>query len=208
MRNLAIGFYTAGTLVGLYLAATRGWELVSLGVFGFVLSLFYAAPPVRLAHRGLGELAVGIGFGPLMVVGSYFVQAQTWSVEALYASLPVAILIATVLYINEIPDRLWDARAGKKTLVVRLSWERAIRGYYLLLAAAYALIAIGALLNLLPLASLVALATIPLAWTAGRVLSKNYRFPYRLIPANAYTILLHLLTGLLLFYAYIADGLL
>ncbi len=59
---------------------------------------------------------------------------------------------------------------------------------------------------MLPLATLAALATIPLAWSAMKILRKNYHFPYRLIPANAYTIFVHLLTGLLLFYAYVAAG--
>lgn len=207
VRNLAILFYAAGITIGLFLAATRGWELVIFGGLGFLLGIFYVAPPILLSHRGVGEIAVGIGFGPLMVVGAYFVQAQRWSLEALYASLPIALLIAAVLYINEFPDRLWDGRAGKNTLVVRLSWERAIRGYYLLIALVYFLIAIGTLLSFLPLATIVALFTIPLAWKASQVLRQNYRFPYRLIPANAYTIFVHLLTGLLLFYAYIADRL-
>ena len=58
----------------------------------------------RLVHRGLGEIVVALGFGPIMTLGAYFVQAQEYDVERL-ASLPVGILIALVLYVNEVPDR-------------------------------------------------------------------------------------------------------
>ncbi len=209
VRNLALAFYAIGAVLGLALAILNGHplEIIALGMTGFAIGFLYTAPPVRLAARGLGELAVAIAFGPLIVVGTYFVQTDRWSLEALYASIPVALLIAAVLYINEIPDRPWDARAGKKTLVTRLSIKTALDGYQTLIAATYAAILLGALLRVLPLATLIALATLPLAWSAIKVLRKNYRFPYRLIPANAYTIFVHLLTGLLLFYGYIAAGL-
>lgn len=209
VRNLAFASFAIGALLGLSLAVLTGRpvEIIALGVLGLLICYIYTAPPFRLAARGFGELAVAVGFGPLIVVGTYFVQTRQWSLEALYASLPVALLICAVLYINEIPDRPWDSRAGKRTLVVRLSIKAALRGYSLLIVATYALILVGAVLNVMPLAALIALATVPLAWNAIKVLQKNYPFPYRLIPANANTIFVHLLTGLLLFYAYIAAGL-
>jgi 1,4-dihydroxy-2-naphthoate octaprenyltransferase len=205
---LASTFYALGILIGLYLAATRGLEILAIGVVGFLVGFIYTAPPIRLAHRGLGELAVALGFGPVIVVGTYFVQARQFSLEALYASLPVALLIAAVLYINEFPDRPWDARAGKKTLVVRLPIDVALNAYRVMIGATYAVIVLGVVLRILPLTILVAVLTIPLAWSAIKVLRKNYAFPYRLIPANANTIFTHLLTGLLMFYGYVIAGLL
>lgn len=209
VRNLALALFSIGALLGLVLAVLTGrpLEIVALGIVGIAIGILYTAPPVNLAARGWGEFALGIAFGPLIVVGTYFVQTGEWSFEAFYASLPVALLITAVLYINEIPDRPWDLRAGKRTLVVRLPIQTALKGYSALIVATYLLILIGALLNVLPLVALIALATAPLAWNAIRVLGRNYRFPYRLVPANANTIFVHLLTGLLLFYAYIAAGL-
>ena len=89
------------------------------------ISVFYTAPPFRFVHRGIGEICVFLGFGPIMTIGAYFVQAKAWSWEAIYASLPVAILIALVLYVNEVPDRPGDAKAGKRTLPVR--WTKPTR---------------------------------------------------------------------------------
>ena len=93
-----------------------------IGVVGFIVSLGYTAPPLKFVYRGLGEVAVALGFGPLMLLGAYVVQtggALAW--EPFVASLPIALLVALILYVNEIPDRRGDARAGKRTLPVRFS---------------------------------------------------------------------------------------
>ena len=73
------------------------------------ISIFYTAPPFRLVHRGLGELCVLLGFGPIMAVGADYVQLQRWSWEAVYASVPVGLLVAMILYVNEVPDRPGDS---------------------------------------------------------------------------------------------------
>ena len=99
--------------------------LLVIGVVGFIVSLGYTAPPLKFVYRGLGEIAVAIGFGPLMLLGAYVVQtggALAW--EPFVASIPVAVLVALILYVNEIPDRRGDARVGKRTLPVRWSRER------------------------------------------------------------------------------------
>ena len=106
--------------MGIYLVIARSSpELFLIGIAGIIVSLAYTAPPLKLVYRGFGEIAVAVGFGPLMVLGAYVVQTETLSWEALVASFPVAILIALVLYINEIPDRKGDSLAGKRTLPVR-----------------------------------------------------------------------------------------
>lgn len=200
---ISAAFYLAGIAIGLYLVWLRGWPLFWLGLAGVVISLAYTAPPLRLVHRGVGEIAVGLGFGPIMLLGSYYVQAQRFSVEALWLSLPVAILIALVLYVNEIPDRESDAVAGKRTLPVRWSKEAVIRGYVWSWAAAYALIGLGAALRILPWPTVIALATIPLAVRVTRGIRESYENPYALMPAMASNIKLHLYTGLLLFAGYL-----
>jgi 1,4-dihydroxy-2-naphthoate octaprenyltransferase len=139
-----------------------------------------------------------------MVLGAYYVQAQRFTWEALYASLPVAIFIALVLYVNEVPDRAGDGSAGKRTLPVRFSKERVIAGYVGAVTAAYGLIAGGALSGLLPAPTLIALGTIPLAVRVARGLRADYQNPYALIPAMAANIKLHALTGVLLFAGYLA----
>lgn len=129
-----------------------------------------------------------------------------WSNEALLASVPVGLLIAAVLYINEFPDRRWDDRAGKRTLVARLPIRAAIFGYGMLVGAAYLTILAGVIFRVLPLPALLALLTIPSAWKAYNLLRRYHSLPYRLIPANAGTIFTHLTTGMLLFLGYVIAG--
>src|SRR5439155_19328100 len=178
MALLSAAFYAAGAGIGLFLALyLHSWALFWLGVAGVLVSVFYTAPPLRLVHRGLGEIAVGIGFGPIMVLGAYYVQAQRFTWEAFYVSLPVALLISLVLYVNEIPDRAGDAAAGKRTLPVRWSKDVVIDVYVVAVAAAYGLIAGGALSGLLPAPTLIALSTVPLAVKATRGLRASYANP-------------------------------
>jgi 1,4-dihydroxy-2-naphthoate polyprenyltransferase len=204
MAGLAIGCYAVGLGIGLYLAVLRGfWPLVALGAAGAFVSIAYTAPPFRLVHRGLGEVAVAVGFGPIMTLGAYYVEAQRFSSEALYASLPVGILIALVLYVNEVPDRRGDERAGKRTLPVRFSRDVVVTGYAVAVAAAFALIAVGAVSGVIARPSIVALAALPLALPVYRGLRSFYDDPYALMPAMARNIQLHLATGMLLVSGYL-----
>jgi 1,4-dihydroxy-2-naphthoate polyprenyltransferase len=205
MRIVSAACYSVGIGIGIYLTATRGIELLWIGIAGVFLSLFYTAPPLRLVHRGLGEICVALGFGPIMVLGTYFTITQRLDWEAFYASLPVAILIMLVLYVNQIPDKPSDAKAGKNTIVVRLSREKIIGGYALSLEVTFVLILIGAVVGIMPLWTLLALATVPLAIKVYKGLQKHYESPYELMATMGQNIQLHLFTGLLLIAGYVIE---
>jgi 1,4-dihydroxy-2-naphthoate octaprenyltransferase len=138
-----------------------------------------------------------------MAIGAYYVQAQHWSWEAIYASLPVGILIALVLYVNEVPDRTGDALAGKGTLPVRLTKETVIAGYALSVATAFGLILVGSLAGVIPRPTIIALAALPLAFPVYRGLQDFYQSPYELMPRMGKNIQLHLATGVLLIVGYV-----
>ena len=207
---MSLGFYTAGIAIGVALAAASGWDLLWLGVAGALLSFFYTAPPLRLVHRGLGEIVVALGFGPIMTLGAYFVQAQEYDLEPLLASLPVGILIALVLYVNEVPDRPADAAAGKRTLPVRLSKDAVVNGYAASVALAFGLIVVFAVAGWIVRPAIIAVAAAPLALPVYRALKSFYDQPYALMPAMGKNIQLHLATGVLLILGYViaivADG--
>lgn len=203
MRIVAAACYAVGIGIGLYLVATRGIELLWIGIAGVFLSVFYTAPPFRLVHRGLGEICVALGFGPIMVLGTYFTVAQRFSWEAFYASLPVAILIMLILYINQIPDKPSDEKTGKRTIVVRLSKEKIIAGYGLSVVTTFALIVIGAVTSIMPVWTLLAMAPAPLAWKVYNGLKAHYQSPYELMATLGQNIQLHLFTGLLLIVGYV-----
>ena len=209
---MSLGFYAAGIAIGIGLAAARGWDLLWLGVAGALLSFFYTAPPLRLVHRGLGEIVVALGFGPIMTLGAYFVQAQEYDLEPLLASIPVGILIALVLYVNEVPDRPADAAAGKRTLPVRFSKDVIVNLYAAAVAVAFGLIVVFAVAGWIVRPAIIALAAAPLALPVYRALKSSYDQPYALMPAMAKNIQLHLATGVLLIVGYViaivADGVL
>lgn len=201
---LSAAFYVLGLLIGFFLAvATDFWPILMLGVLGFLISVFYTAPPVQLVHRGLGEFAVFLGFGPIMLLGAYWVQAERFSWEALYVSVPIGILIALILYVNEIPDRAGDGAARKRTLPVRWSRQAVIAGYQWAAVMTFALIGLGAITGATARPSIIALATIPIAIQVTRGLREHYDNPYALMPTMAKNVQFHAITGLLLFLGYV-----
>ncbi|MGZ4801054.1 MAG: UbiA family prenyltransferase [Acidimicrobiia bacterium] len=205
MVRACVGLYAVAIGIGIFLAAERGWWLLAIGAVGVVLSLAYTAPPFRLVHRGLGEPVTALGFGPVMTLGAYFVCAQQWSWEAVYISLPVALLIALVLYVNQIPDLAGDEAVGKRTLIVRWPESRVITAYEIMAGTAFVLIALGPPLGITPWWTLIALLPVPLALKVVRGLRASYGAPYALMPVMQTNIGLHLFTGLLLVVGYLID---
>jgi 1,4-dihydroxy-2-naphthoate octaprenyltransferase len=206
MALISAAMYAGALAIGLYLlASVPSTALLVIGVTGIVVSVGYTAPPLKLVYRGLGEIAVALGFGPLMVLGAYVVQtggSLAW--EPLVASIPVAILVALILYVNEIPDRRGDARAGKRTLPVRWSKSTVIHGYGAAATVAFGVIPIGVALGILPWPTIIALAAAPLAVTVYRGLWQSYDQPYVLMAFMGTNVRLHLATGGLLLLAYLA----
>jgi 1,4-dihydroxy-2-naphthoate octaprenyltransferase len=203
--SLSTAAYLAGILIGLYLALTRGWPIIAIGMVGLLASYGYTMPPLKWAYRGVGELAVALGFGPLLVLGSYFVQTRTLSLEAFFASLIPGILIMLILYVNEIPDRTWDDEARKKTLVARMKEESVVTGYVASLAAAYAIVCLSVVARLFPPTALLALLTVPMAIKVRKLIKGNMGNPYGLMPAMSKNIRLYAYTTLLLLTGYLIS---
>lgn len=202
-RAIAIGFALAGLALGVVIVLLREPAALWIGAIGFVLGWSYHGPPLRLAYRGLGELDVVLCYGPLIALSAYLIQAHRLSWEVLWLSLPLGIVIAAFLWVNEFPDFEADRRTGKHNLVARLGRHGASR----LLPAIY-LLALGMLLAL-PLAGLPrtvwigALAFLPAAYACVHVWRAPETF-HRSKPAQAAALLTFLLysagagTGVLL----------
>lgn len=203
----AIVFFALGGGIGLYLAYTRGIEILFIGIIGVGSGFFYTAPPFRFVSRGYGEVFIGLNFGVLMVLGAYFVQAQVLAWEAVYPSIPVAVLITAVLYINEFPDHDADRDAGKRTIVVRLGRQKAAKGYVALMASVYLSIILPILLNLTNWYTILGIATLPVAILGSRYALTHFDQSLQLTPAYASTVFNHLFTGLFLALSYLLVGL-
>lgn len=197
--------FSIGSGIGLYLNyVCRGNVILFLGIIGLFLGFFYTAKPFRIGYGRLGEVAVGVGFGPVMVAGAYYVQAAVLPFKVFMIAMPIAILVALILFINEFPDYHADKSVGKRNAVVILGKKRAIVVYHVLLASVYAWIVVLAAVRLIPALCLISLLTFPLALKAYTASEKNYNKIYELLPANASTIGLHFLIGLLLCLGFLA----
>lgn len=199
-------FFALSLGAALFLALQVGWPVVIIAIFGILSGYYYSAPPLYLASRGVGEFFVGLNFGTFVVMGTYFVQAGSFSTEAFYASLPVALLISAVLMINQFPDYEADKMVGKTNLVVSLGKKKGVKLYIAIVALAYFLILLGPFIGLMPKTALLALLPGFLAVKGIRILIANYDAPRALLPANATTIKLHFFTGLLLALGYLLGG--
>ena len=199
VRNLTIVVFALSVLVGIPLIQKAGMPVLWLGIIGFLSGLFYTAPPFRFSSRkGLGELLIGLNFGPLMVAGSTLVQTGQLLPEAFLAGVPLGFLIAAVVYINEFPDHDSDKATGKNTLIVVFGPEKARVGYVALVSGAFLSIVLLVLNGTFPSLILIALVASYFGFTSIQTLYKYYN--NRLLePANWGTIIMHSLTGVLLF---------
>lgn len=201
--------YAISLACGLYLflhLGDKGWVILALAAAGFLLTFFYSCPPVNFAHRGLGEIVIGLCFGPLPVLGTYFVLTGKITLPAMLISLPIMFLIIAVLYINQYPDVEADSFAHKRNLVTRLGRKKARAGYYILMLFTYATTVALTFAGYLSPYSIIGLLTIPLAVKASMILHRNFQDPKRVFPAQGLTILNHHITGVLLIGSLIIDG--
>ena len=129
----------------LVLMSQRGPAVAAFALGGLFVSVFYVAPPIRLKHIGLGEPGVFIVWGPLMVVGTFFVATGTAPLWAWVASLPYAILVTSVLFGKHIDKIEADTKKGVRTMPVILGEARARRVAQGLMVAYYPII-VGAVL--------------------------------------------------------------
>ncbi len=195
---VALTFLGLGSLIGILLVTQVGLPLLWLGVFGVAVAYSYVGPPLRLAHRGVGEIAVALEFGPVTVLGTYFVLARTFDPAAIVLSISMGLLVAGILWINEVPDIPADAAVGKRTLVVRLGVPRATTVFGGIIGAAYLVLVLGVVFAGLTPWTLLALFALPLAWKPVQGLQKAGADPHALIPSNAGMIMATLATGILL----------
>jgi 1,4-dihydroxy-2-naphthoate octaprenyltransferase len=139
-RRVLVGTYVAfgvAVAAGLYLAAVSGWELLVVGAASILAGVLYTGGPRPYGYEGLGELFVFLFFGVVAVAGSYFVQTEGLRWEAVALGVPVGLLAAAILVVNNVRDIDTDRRAGKRTLAVKLGRDRARMLFVAMVALAF-----------------------------------------------------------------------
>jgi 1,4-dihydroxy-2-naphthoate octaprenyltransferase len=145
VKVAAFAAFGVAAVAGLVLAATTAWWLVAVGLVCVLAAWFYTGGSRPYGYLGLGEVMVFVFFGLVAVVGTTYVQTETFEWAALYAAVGVGALACAILVANNLRDIPTDVEAGKRTLAVKLGAERT-RGLYalLVLAAALAVVAVAA----------------------------------------------------------------
>jgi len=139
-RQVLIATYLtfgAAVLCGVYLIAVAGWALLAVGAASILAGILYTGGPRPYGYEGLGEVFVFLFFGIVAVTGSYFVQRKSLPWEAFSLAVPVGLLIAAILVVNNARDIDTDRRAGKRTLAVKLGRERTRILFVVMVAAAF-----------------------------------------------------------------------
>jgi 1,4-dihydroxy-2-naphthoate polyprenyltransferase len=180
---LGIAGFAGALAVGIYLTLRGGWPILLFAFLGGMAAIFYVAPPIRWAYRGLGELVIALSYGPWMVLGSVYLYTGLISWGALLASLVPGCLIMALAVVNAIPDYHQDRLVGKRNLVVRVGRRRAVWLYLGLASAGLAVVVIGVVARVFPVTSLAALCAVPLLVASARKAVHTFETPRQFVPA-------------------------
>lgn len=185
--------------IGIYFIIIRGWLLLPLLLVAAFFVILYT--PVILKKRW-PEWAPGVGLGVLPIMGIYFAQTGVYTWPLLIASVPSGILVHNLLLLNEFPDTEADSKANRKTTPITLGKRKASIIYSVLTVIVYLWIIGGVVAGIMPVFSLIALLTFPLAIKAIQGALK-YQDMSRLVPGMANNVLVILSTQFLLGIGYI-----
>ncbi len=205
-RGVAVCY---GLTIGIWicLAALKGWPVFVIGAVGILSSIYYTVPPVKFAYRGFGELGLLVNFGPVLVMGSYYVQRQSFELEPFVVSLIPGFLMWSMIVINEIPDYEEDRLSGKMNLVARFGRRAGVVLYQAGLLCAFGILAGAVLLGVAPLPVLLGCAALPTALSSVKILRAHYTDRLKMVPANMAIIKVYLITGVAVIAGYLVHGL-
>jgi 1,4-dihydroxy-2-naphthoate polyprenyltransferase len=148
---------------GVYLVIVAGWELLVVGAASILAGVLYTGGPRPYGYEGLGEVFVFLFFGIVAVAGSFFVQVKHLDWEAFALAVPVGLLAAAILVVNNYRDIDSDRRANKRTLAVRLGRDGTRTMYAVIVYLAYLLATVTWIFGPLKPWVLLSWLTLPLA---------------------------------------------
>jgi 1,4-dihydroxy-2-naphthoate octaprenyltransferase len=188
-------------LIGLYFVSVRGWQLAPLGLLGLVIIISYTSWINR--HPLICLIAPGLGFGPLMVIGTHFVLTGEYALLPAVVSLVPFFLVNNLLLLNQFPDVEADRNAGRRHLIIRYGTRSGIIAYFLSVVLAIVVTIAAVQQSLVPTAGLIALAPLLLAiWIIASVKNHPDDNP-RLIPYLGMNVFVTLITPAILVAALI-----
>lgn len=175
--------FSIGLAVGILLFTIAGKWVLIFGLTGLVSCILYVSPKFSLTSLGLGEIAVGFNLGFLDIMGSYYVQTSTFTLNSFMLAIPIALTTTLILYINEFPDYKGDLLAGKRNAIVRLGRKKASYLLIIILTLIVITLTTNVIFGFMPPWSLVSLLSIPFFLNGAMVAAKYHEDIPNFIPA-------------------------
>ncbi len=191
--RVGIIFLVIGSIIGAYFVYTDGIIIAIILGFAIISIYFYST---KIVDSGLGEFFVAVK-GGMIVIGTFFIQSNTLTLEIVFGGITVGVLSSLVLFIASFPDHDADKSKGRKTLVIALGKNKAKNVFWIFPMIAYITIVTGVLTQNLPIFSLLTLLTIPIAIKSGFGLKRNFDQIMNLVPAMKNALLFSRITGAL-----------
>ena len=159
-------FCAVALVAGLVVFYFRGLFILYIILATAILGLSYSAPPLRLSYHGMGELVIGLIFGPMNMVGSYYAACGTISGSIIFISVPVGLLVMNIVYVHSIMDFIPDKKIGKKTFAVLLNSKGGmLAALAIILSTPFIIIAAGILTHHLSPFYWLAFLGLPMAYS-------------------------------------------
>lgn len=191
----AITAFLITLILGIYFVTISGYLLIPLGLLG--LAIIYAYTPWLTRNAVLCLISPGLGFGPLMVMGTYFVLTGEYAWTAFIASLVPFFLVSNLLLLNQFPDVEADKTITRKHFPITVGRQTSSYIYISFLLLAYLTIVLGVYFQTMPKLCLLGLLTIVLAVPAGSGVYRHAANTEKLVPFMGMNVVLNIATPIL-----------
>ena len=182
--------------IGCFFILVRGWGILPLGLIGILVIVAYT--PWITKRPLLCLMAPGLGFGPLMVMGTHYVLTGSYDAIAILASIPPGLLVSNLLLLNQFPDVEADAAVNRYHIPIAIGRRASAWLYVAFALATYVWIFVWWAVGSFPLGALIALVPFPLALITCRGVIQNANNIKKLIPYLGQNVIYTLVTPLLL----------
>ena len=200
---LGLGSFAAASALAVCLAIMRGWGVLVFALCGGAVALSYLMPPIRLSHRGLGEAAIAVGYGPGLTLGGFYLQTGQLSWHVAVLSLVPGLAMFAIALANEVPDYYGDRLVGKMNLIVRAGRRKGVILCGAVMALWFGLIASQLILRVFPLALGLCLLLIPVAFSSVRYGLKHCETPHLYVRVIRTMILVFVIANTVAIMSYV-----
>lgn len=202
---VGIAAFFIALIVAVFLTLKLGVAIIVLSLIGFFAAFFYLGPPLKLVYRGFGELIIALSYGPLMMLGSYYLQTQRIDSAPLFVSVIPALLLFAISILNEVPDYFQDRLVGKQNICVRIGQKNVVKLYGGILALFYVVLLVGLFSGRFPGLAWLVLACLPISLMSYTTAIQTYENPHRFVSAIRYMIIHYVIVISILIMSYMVS---